>query len=570
MTFMVWNPYLETGIGIVDQQHRGLVDMLNQAAPLLAQSSRESLRDIAPLLDGLLDYAATHFKTEEDMMSRLNMDPRASEHHHASHAMFAQQVTDMVRAYSTEDGVTGDRLLSFLASWLVLHILGEDQAMARQVRALEAGAGPEQAYEQGRGGDTSPHPAAMSDALVDIYTTLNQQNRELLLTNRDLDASRAEIQQHNANLEHLVHQRTEQLEQLAEDLRQARDAAEAGSRAKTRFLGTMSHELRTPMNAILGYSRLLRDTGLPAAERDLARRIVEASDHLLELINGVVEFSRLDEGQVEAQETDFPPLGLLTEASRRACQAAAGKGLVCKCEVDPALPTMLRGDAGLITRILAQFAENAVKFTLHGGVRLRAKRIGDSEDGRIKLRFLVEDSGIGIAPVDQARLFKPFSQLDDRPDRQFEGIGLGLALTQRWAGILGGTVGVDSAPGKGSRFWLELTLAAGNDTVAAEPVTPAEEEKSAKPAEPAKPEVVAAPLPTGELPTDLLSRLAQIEALLNAFDTRAGTVLREAAPLLRRHLGTQVDELERLIAAFDYDQALERLKSFSRQGKTTP
>jgi hemerythrin-like metal-binding protein len=151
MTFMVWNSHLETGIGIVDQQHRGLVEMLNQAAPLLAQSSRESLCDIAPLLDGLLDYAATHFKTEEDLMARLNMDPRASGHHHASHAMFAQQVADMIQAYSSDDGVTGDRLLSFLASWLVLHILGEDQAMARQVRALEAGATPEQAYDEARG-----------------------------------------------------------------------------------------------------------------------------------------------------------------------------------------------------------------------------------------------------------------------------------------------------------------------------------------------------------------------------------------------------------------------------------
>jgi two-component system, sensor histidine kinase and response regulator len=406
--------------------------------------------------------------------------------------------------------------------------------------------------------------------LVDIYTTLTQQNRELLLTNCDLDASRAEIQRHNVNLEQLVHERTAQLEHLAEDLRRARDAAEAGSRAKTRFLGTMSHELRTPMNAILGYSRLLRDTGLPAAEQDLARRIVEASDHLLELINGVVEFSRLDEGQIDVQEADFSPLALLTEASKRACAAAAGKGLVCKRDVDPALPETLHGDAGLIARILAQFAENAVKFTQHGGVRLRTRRIGDVEDGRIKLRFLVEDSGIGIAPADQARLFKPFSQLDDRPDRQFEGIGLGLALTQRWAGILGGAVGVDSAPGKGSRFWLELALAAGDGVDSAKNVEPAESAGLAVAAKPATPEAAAVQQPVGELPTDMRARLAQIEMLLNAFDTRAGSVLREAAPQLRRHLGAQVDELERLIAAFDFDQALERLKSFSQQGKTTP
>jgi signal transduction histidine kinase len=221
------------------------------------------------------------------------MDPRASSHHHESHAHFARQVTEMVQSYAREGGITGDRLLSFLASWLVLHILGEDQAMARQVRALEAGASPEQAYEEGRGGETNPQPAALSHALVDIYTTLTQQNRELLLTNHDLDASRAEIQRHNENLEGLVSERTAQLERLADDLRQARDAAEAGSRAKSRFLGTMSHELRTPMNAILGYSRMLRDTNLPPGEQDLARRIVDASDHLLELINGVVDFARL-------------------------------------------------------------------------------------------------------------------------------------------------------------------------------------------------------------------------------------------------------------------------------------
>lgn len=251
MTFMVWNPYLETGIRIVDQQHRGLVDMLNQAAPLLAQSSRESLRDIGPLLDNLLNYAATHFKTEEALMARLHMDSRACSHHHESHALFVQQVSEMVQAYASDAGITGDRLLSFLASWLVLHILGEDQAMARQVRELENGVKPELAYEHGRGGETSPQPAAMSHALVDIYTTLTQQNRELLLANRDLDASRTEIELHNTNLVHLVSERTVQLEQLAADLCQARDAAEAGSRAKTRFLGTMSHELRTPMNAIL-------------------------------------------------------------------------------------------------------------------------------------------------------------------------------------------------------------------------------------------------------------------------------------------------------------------------------
>jgi hemerythrin-like metal-binding protein len=556
MTFMVWNNHLETGIEIVDRQHRGLVDMLNQAAPLLAASSHESISDIRPLLDGLLDYAAIHFRTEEDMMAQLGMDPRASAHHHESHAYFAQQVSDMVQAFATQGGLTGDRLLSFLASWLVLHILGEDQAMARQVRALQAGASPAQAYDEARGAETSPPPAALSHALVDIYTTLTQQNRALLLTNRDLDASRAEIQHHNENLEGLVRQRTAQLEDLADDLRLSRDAAEAGSRAKSRFLGTMSHELRTPMNAILGYSRMLRDTGLPPGEKDLARRIVDASDHLLELINGVVDYARLDDDTISRSETVFQPHSLLTEASQRGFTAATQKGLKTRIEIDPALPPGLVGDAGLITRILTQFVDNAVKFTARGGVRLRAQQI--VRDGaRCKLRFVVEDSGIGIAAADQSRLFQPFSQLDDRPERQFEGIGLGLALAQQLAHVLGGEVGVDSVPGKGSRFWLQLELE----------VNPASVEVVSAPA---RPQAETLPAPTshaasngGVLPADLRHELDQIEQCLGDLDTRAGPMLQAAAPRLRALLGGSVDEVGRLIAAFDYDQALVLLKSLN-------
>ncbi len=553
MTFMVWNPHLETGIAIVDQQHRGLVDMLNQAAPLLAQSSQESLRDIAPLLDGLLDYAATHFETEEALMARLHMDERARSHHRASHAQFAEQVGEMVRAYAGDAGVTGDRLLSFLASWLVLHILGEDQAMARQVRALEAGATPLQAYDEARGAETRPPPAALSHALVDIYTTLTQQNRQLSLSNRDLDASRAEIQRHNANLEHLVGERTAQLEQLAADLRQARDAAEAGSRAKTRFLGAMSHELRTPLNAIQGYACLLRDAPLPTSPHDLSGRIVEASEHLLELINGVVDYARLDTDRVELQQVDFHPSGLLAEASRRAFRQAREKGLGGKLEIDPALPTVLRGETRSITRVLGLFADNAVKFTRQGGIRLCAQLIARSRAGEVRVRFLVEDTGIGIAQADQNRLFQAFSQLDDSPDRRYEGIGLGLALAQQLARLIGGEVGVESSPGKGSRFWLELTLAQGNVVAPAPPPKPEET-------------VPVDEMQTGRRPPDdVLASLQLLEQYLADFDTRAGQILLEVAPNLRPFMGARVDELGRLIAAFDYDLALAELKPFSRR-----
>lgn len=555
MTFMVWNRDLETGIDIVDRQHRGLVDLLNQVAPLLAVSSNESLLEIGPLLDSLLAYAATHFRTEEELMAELGMDERASAHHHASHAGFVHQISDMVRAFSGSRGVTGDRLLSFLASWLVLHILGEDQAMARQVRAIEAGATPAQAFESAHGAVISPQPAAISHAMVDLFTTLTQQNREVLLANQALDASRMEIERHNHSLESMVKERTRQLERLAEDLRQARDAAEAGSRAKSRFLGAMSHELRTPMNAIMGFSRLLRDKGLPPDEQDLARRIVEASDHLLELINGVVDFARLENGQISLHETAFSPAKLLAEASRRAFAAAHMKGLATRTDVDPLLPARLIGDEGLIARILAQFADNAVKFTTRGGVRLRARQIGRDELGRVRLRFMVEDSGIGIAPVDQERLFKPFSQLDDRPDRQYEGIGLGLALAHQLADLMQGKVGVESELGKGSRFWLELSLVVGEADATFMPPQPTD---AATPAS-----IAADTAAGGDLPPDLLMVSQQIEQLLLVYDTRAAEVLLASASRLRPYLGGDIEELSRLIDNFDYDQALALLKTYS-------
>jgi len=558
MTFMVWNDELETGIEIVDQQHHGLVDMLNQAAPILAQSSQESLHTAKPLLDGLLNYAAEHFRTEEEMMVQLGMDARARDHHHESHAYFGQQVSEMIRDFSQGKGVTGDRLLSFLASWLVLHILGEDQAMARQFQALQAGMPAAQAYEAARGDELHPAPAALSHALVGIYTVLTQQNRELLLANRDLDASRAEIQHHNENLEQTVRQRTTELERLAEDLRSARDAAEAASRAKTRFLGTMSHELRTPMNAILGFSRLLHDQGLPTQQAVLAHKIVGASDRLLDLLNGIIDYSRLESGGNQNVEyASFDLATLLSEACATGCAAARAKGLNTAQYIDPALPTSLRGDVRLIQRILGLFISNAEKFTARGMLKVLVKKLAIETDGRIRLRFSVSDTGIGIPHEIQARLFLPFMQADDSPNRKFEGIGLGLALSREIAHQMGGEVGVISESGKGSIFWLELCLAEGDTPPITQPIT-----STLTPTPRATTQALAdSKTASGPMPENLLSALRLLEKLLQAYDTRAGELLQQSAPRLRPWLGDNIEALANLIAGFDYDQALTRLHS---------
>ncbi|MEW5789082.1 MAG: bacteriohemerythrin [Pseudomonadota bacterium] len=563
MTFMVWNDYLVTGIDIVDQQHRGLVDMLNQAAPVLAQSSDKALADAGPLLDALVNYAVTHFNTEEALMARLAMEPRARDHHHASHARFGQTVGAMVQDFTRGGGVTGDRLLSFLGSWLVLHIMGEDQAMARQIKALESGQPPGEAFLQARGGDLNPEPAALSHAMVDIYSVLTRQNRELLVVNQDLDASRLVIQQHNAHLEEQVRQRTADLEKLADDLRQARDAAEAGSRAKTRFLGTMSHELRTPMNAILGFSRLLRDQDLPGPQKDLAGRIVGASERLLDLLSGIIEYSRLEGGgEQPVAAMPIPLAGLLRDASEMPFAAARAKGLAAGLDLDPALPAGLLGDAALLQRILGIYLGNAVKFTAKGAIRLQARRLGDTADGLVRLRFLVSDTGVGIPAPAQGRLFQPFTQADDSPDRHFEGIGLGLALARELALRLGGQVGVQSEPGKGSHFWLDLTLPEARVAVPGGVAPPARSEALAP--SPSPPDKAGRP----RLAAGHRQALARLDELLAAYDTEAARLLESLGP----GLGATLSELQARVAGFDYDGARDLLQALlaGTDGEDTP
>lgn len=558
MTFMIWNEDLETGIDLVDRQHRGLVDTLNRAAPVLCQSGPESMQTVGPLLDDLLKYVTNHFRDEEEMMARAGMDIRARDHHHASHASFGEQVGEMVQSLSQGQGMTGERLLSFLASWLVLHILGEDQAMARQFRALEAGMQAQQAYTEARGDELHPAPAALSHALVGIYTVLTRQNRNLLLINSELDTSRAVIQHHNKNLEQLVRLRTAELEAIAEDLLAARDAAEAANRAKTRFLGTMSHELRTPMNAVLGFSRLLNDQGLPAQQAVLARKIVEASERLLALLNAIIDYARLEEGGGAVRLAAFDLSALLVEASAAGFLTAQAKGLQTSLDIDPGLPTRLRGDAKIIHRVLEQFVGNAVKFTVQGSIRLSAAKLEAAVAGHVRMRIGVSDTGIGIPPEIQARLFQPFTQADDGIGRKFEGIGLGLALARELAHLLDAEVGFASEPGKGSNFWLELELGV-DESVSPTAGSPPMQSAGLPPV--SRPMPASAGDPAGNpMPDNLRATLKALDTMLCAYDTRAASALAQAAPSLRPWLGGGIDALADLIDDFDYDQACLLLK----------
>jgi signal transduction histidine kinase/ActR/RegA family two-component response regulator len=273
-------------------------------------------------------------------------------------------------------------------------------------------------------------------------------------------------------LERRVELRTRELQQRGDELAQANarlaeqaEKLQQANEAKARFLLKMSHEVRTPLNGVLGMARLLMSMRLPPEQRDCVQDIHRSGSALLAIVNDVLDFARLDSGQVGLAETEFDARALVGEAIDAARAQAVAKGLRLESTVAAGVPQRLRGDAGRLRQVLDQLLDNAVKFTSQGRVGLRVEQ----EDERV-LRFLVDDTGIGIEPAQQAALFEPFAQADESLGRSHGGTGLGLALARGLARLMGGGVGVTSRPGLGSTFWLSVPL---QPAAAQEPPEPA-------------------------------------------------------------------------------------------------
>ena len=249
----------------------------------------------------------------------------------------------------------------------------------------------------------------------------------------------------------------------------ARDAAEAASRAKSAFLANMSHEVRTPLNAVMGLAHLAAHGGLDEARRrEVLHQLGESAQSLTRMLSDVLDISKIEAGRLELQAEDFRPADLLEGLRQDVAAIAEARGLALRAEIDPALPPALRGDVLRLRQILGNYLSNALKFTDHGEVRLRARPL---PDGRV--RFEVEDTGPGIAPEVQARLFQPFTQADESITRRYGGTGLGLSICRELALLMGGSVGVDSAPGQGSRFRADLPLAVADPEAVRPPPPPA-------------------------------------------------------------------------------------------------
>ena len=267
-----------------------------------------------------------------------------------------------------------------------------------------------------------------------------------------------ELAVYRNHLEDLVSQRSAQIVSLNQQLEIRALEAESANIAKSSFLSNMSHEIRSPMNAILGFTHILQAKGdnLSPTQKEQLYKIQQASEHLLSIINDILDLSKIEAGKVQLEAVEFSRAELFDIVSSLISDRIRAKGLRFSADINR-LPEKMLGDSTRLIQMLINYLSNAIKFTEQGGISLRAKIIEEQKNA-VLVRFEVEDSGMGIEPVQLSQLFKPFTQADNSITRRFGGTGLGLVITKHLAELMGGQVGVKSTVGRGSTFWFTAGL----------------------------------------------------------------------------------------------------------------
>ena len=321
---------------------------------------------------------------------------------------------------------------------------------------------------------------AIMASVVVLYTLMliksATQTNSFLTTSLEMSYSHAELAENlkrardeseALNIE--LRRENERRRATERELVQARDAAEAASRAKDEFLANMSHEIRTPMNGILGTLQLLQETEMKPSQQEFVRIAHTSAEGLLGILNDILDFSKIEARKLVLESIPVALRTMVEELTHLLARPAAEKGIVLSAEIDPALPALLLGDPTRIRQVISNLLTNAIKFTEGGRVTVRVV-CAANYGSRAALRIEVTDTGIGIAKEKQAALFQSFTQADGSTTRKYGGTGLGLAIVRQLVLLMGGELGVESSPGHGATFWcaLELPVAEGMPQAAAQ------------------------------------------------------------------------------------------------------
>lgn len=495
MALMAWSKHFVTGIDLIDSQHKGLVALINAAAPQLASLGEAPARGVRPLLDRLAQYAVTHFSDEEALMVAGGIDPSYLKRHQRSHASFTLDVTQMISDSTADNNVSGASLLRFLTSWLTFHILAEDQSMARQLRAIQSGASPEIALSSEKTVDTSAN-AVLLEALTELFGLVSQRNQALKNMNNELRSAQAELARANADLETRVVERTARLKQANDELGRERKALieslaqtrQAQSRllqsekmaAVGQLAAGVAHEINNPIGfvnsnfsslttyserlftLIDAYEKLEGEMPLEHPSRvaiarareladleylrqDIPELLRESSDGLARvkrIVADLKDFSHVDES--DWQDADI-------NSGIESTLNVVASDIKCKATVVKELGQLprVRCIPGQINQVLMNLLVNAGQAIETNGVITLRTRVVDRD-----VQIEVSDSGQGIPYEVQKRIFEPF--FTTKP----VGKGTGLGLSISWDIIKrhNGRLEVRSRLGEGATFTITLPI----------------------------------------------------------------------------------------------------------------